>query len=65
MRDGIRKFLFGNLLKQDFKEIWNSKEMKKFIWDIHNNKIPPVCVFRNCPMYECKPKLNKSEEQHG
>ena len=56
VRNGIRKYLFGNLFKQSFKEIWSSKEMKKLIWDMHNNKVPPVCAFRDCPMYECRSK---------
>ena len=56
VRDKIRKFLIGNLFKQHFKDIWYSKEMRKFIRDIHNKKIPPVCTFRDCPMFECRPK---------
>ena len=53
VREGLRKYLFGNLFEQHFREIWNSMEMRGFIWDMHKGKIPEVCEFRDCPMYEC------------
>ena len=54
VRGKIRKYLFGNLFRQSFRDIWSSKEMKKLIWDIHKGKVPAVCGFRDCPMYECR-----------
>ncbi len=38
---------FGNLKKDNFKEIWNNEEYQKFRGNFVNNKIPVFC--RSCP----------------
>jgi len=40
---------FGNLLEQDFKELWNSERYKKFRNDVRCGIVPRVC--RNCQVY--------------
>ena len=54
-RSEVKKMLepiFGNVFEKSFKEIWNSKQFKKFKWMIHNNKVPAVCnKFRECPAF--------------
>jgi MoaA/NifB/PqqE/SkfB family radical SAM enzyme len=51
-REWQKKTNLGNVLKQDFKEIWNSQKYKKMRQFIRKNKCPGECKL--CPGYEKK-----------
>lgn len=49
----VRKQVRWNLLKDDFRDVWNSKEFRKFVWTIKKGGIPPICnTYINCSTYE-------------
>ena len=55
IRSLVKEHAFGNVLKQDYKEIWQSEKFRKFIKDIHQGENPWVCCGpRECPLYSCK-----------
>lgn len=53
-----KKFSFGNIYKQKFKDIWNSKMYKEFREKIHRGETPVQC--RDCSIY--KANYTGSEE---
>jgi len=49
----VRKQVRWNLFKDDFRDIWYSKEFRKFIWTIKNGGIPPICnTYIDCAIFE-------------
>jgi len=48
-REHQKKYAFGNLLQQDFHDIWKSREFKDFLQTLKKNKFPPIC--RYCRVY--------------
>lgn len=64
-RDFLRKYSFGNILKEDFKSIWNSERYKKFrkLVSTRNGKVPILC--KGCRAYDTRERerlygVNKS-----
>jgi len=53
-RDFLRKYSFGNILKEDFKTIWNSERYKKFrkLVATRNGKVPILC--KGCRAYDTR-----------
>ena len=52
-REFQKKHAFGNLLTQNFRDIWESKDFKKFTNMICEGKLPAVC--KNCRVYKIQP----------
>jgi len=52
MRQIMHKYGMGNVLEEDFKQIWYSDKFRNFRKTIHENKVPPECKIRNCPAYK-------------
>jgi MoaA/NifB/PqqE/SkfB family radical SAM enzyme len=51
-REFQKKHAFGNLLTQNFRDMWVSQEFKKFTKMISEGKLPAVC--KNCRVYKIK-----------
>jgi len=51
-REFQKQNAWGNLLKEDFHDIWNSDKVKQFKSEIHSNTRPQVC--KNCRIYLAK-----------
>lgn len=48
-REHQKKYSFGNLLEQDFHDIWKSKEFKDFLKVLRKDKFPAICKY--CRLY--------------
>ncbi|MBU0504187.1 MAG: radical SAM protein [Candidatus Omnitrophota bacterium] len=48
-RDHQKLYSFGNLLEQDFHDIWRSEKLKGFLKTLKNNRFPIICKY--CRMY--------------
>lgn len=54
----VKTHAFGNLFKEDFREIWHSKEFRNFVKMINEGKKPWICCGpRECPLYKCGKKI--------
>lgn len=49
-RDFQKQNSWGNLLNEDFHDIWNSEKVREFKKMVHSNKFPLVC--KNCRIYK-------------
>ncbi|MEW6040003.1 MAG: radical SAM protein [Elusimicrobiota bacterium] len=49
-REFQKKYAFGNLLTQDFHDIWKSPELAEFLNKLYSGKLPLVC--KNCRVYK-------------
>lgn len=58
-RPFLRKYAFGNVFEQDFKDIWNSDRYRAFRKTITNPhaKIPILCA--GCRAFNTKPRMKK------
>lgn len=58
-RPFLRKYSFGNVFEQDFKEIWSSKRYKTFRKTITNPNasVPIICA--GCRAFNTKPRIEK------
>jgi len=56
IRQLVKPHTLGNVLKEDFGEIWHSAKFKNFRNMIHAGKGPWLCCGpRECSLYGCKP----------
>lgn len=46
----IERFSFGNLLEDDFRNIWKSKKYKNFRKSLKTGNLPSIC--KECPYYQ-------------
>ncbi len=60
-RDFLRKYAFGNLYQQPFKEIWYSERYKKFRYLVQKNKKPIPILCAGCRAYDTRER----EKNHG
>jgi len=52
-RDHQKKYALGNLLEEDFREIWRSERHRRFRNQIWGGELPTIC--KNCRIHvECK-----------
>lgn len=49
-RDFQKEYSWGNLLTENFKDIWKSQKVVDFKKTIHSNRFPAVC--KNCRIYK-------------
>jgi MoaA/NifB/PqqE/SkfB family radical SAM enzyme len=58
-RPFLRKYSFGNVFEQDFKEIWNSQRYKTFRKTITNPNAPVPILCAGCRGFNTKPRMAK------
>jgi MoaA/NifB/PqqE/SkfB family radical SAM enzyme len=58
-RPFLRKYAFGNVFEQDFKEIWNSERYRTFRKTITNPDKPVPILCAGCRGFNTKPRIEK------
>lgn len=58
-RNFLREHSFGNILKQPFKEVWNSERYKRFRNTVNDHKKPVPALCQGCRAYDTTDRARK------